>query len=193
MPNGGNVLFVDRCPHCRSGRYHELSVVNRLLLVNLLLPRYRCDRCRRLFYVPTTWMETEAAAKKYKSRRRHFRQRATAVVFKGNAVLLVRDRGKRHYSLPGGGIHRHEHATDAAKRELYEELSLKAASCTRLRQFDFRGVLNRHHICLVEAQGEPHIRGGELASYRWWDMKDNVLTYRYVKRVATRVRRFVEG
>ena len=42
------------------------------------------------------------------------RQRATAVVVRNGAVLLVRDRGHRKFSLPGGGIHRGEAVADAA-------------------------------------------------------------------------------
>jgi 8-oxo-dGTP pyrophosphatase MutT (NUDIX family) len=191
MPNGGNTHFVDRCPHCKSGHFREIEGMKWLLFINLLLPRYRCQRCKRLFYAPTTWMETTGTIdKKYKKHRHYTRQRATAVVFRDKKVLLVRDRGRHHYSLPGGGLNKKETTEDAVKRELYEELSLRSARVTRFREYDFRGVVNTHKICLVEAYGDPHIRSHELDSYLWWNMRDKVPVYRYVRIVVNRLKRF---
>jgi len=136
-------------------------------------------------------METEGKIqKKYKSHRHHKRQRATAVVFKDRKVLLVRDRGKRHYSLPGGGINRRETTEEAAERELYEELGLHSTKITRFREYDFNGIVNKHKICLIVANGDPHIKSHELGSYFWWDMKEHVPTYRYVRVVVNRLKRF---
>lgn len=190
MPNGGNTHFVDRCPYCKSGRFHEIKGIEWLLFINLLFPRYRCEKCKRLFYAPTTWMETEGKIqKKYKRHRRHKRQRATAVVFRDKKVLLVRDRGKHHYSLPGGSINKKERTIEAVKRELYEELGLHSVKVTRFREYDFRGIVNKHKVCLIEATGEPHIKSYELDSYLWWNMKDNVPVYRYVRVVVNRLKR----
>jgi 8-oxo-dGTP pyrophosphatase MutT (NUDIX family) len=136
-------------------------------------------------------METEGKIhKKYKKHRHHTRQRATAVVFRDKKVLLVRDRGRHNYSLPGGGINRKELTEEAARRELYEELGLHCSRVTRLRNFDFRGIVNNHKICLIEITGEPHIKSHELDSYLWWNMKDNVPIYRYARVVVNRLKKF---
>lgn len=192
MPNGGNTHFVDRCPYCKSSHFRKIENTTWLLFLNLFLPRYKCQKCKRLFYTPTIWMETEGKIyKKYKRHRHHKRQRATAVVFRDKDVLLVRDRGKHHYSLPGGVINKREATEEAAKRELYEELGLHSNRVTRLRQYDFRGIVNNHKICLVEATGEPHIKSHELDSYLWWNMKDNVPVYHYVKIVINKLKKIV--
>ena len=49
------------------------------------------------------------------------RLRATVVAFRDNKVLLVMDKGRRRYSLPGGGVNKGEPSIAAAARELYEE------------------------------------------------------------------------
>ncbi len=36
------------------------------------------------------------------------RKRSTAVVIRDGKVLLVRDKGRHHFSLPGGGIKKEE-------------------------------------------------------------------------------------
>jgi len=109
------------------------------------------------------------------------RQRGVAVVIRHGEVLLVRDRGKHNFSLPGGGIKRGEHTVSAAARELYEELGLKAINVQRLRHCDFKGAVSLHKVCLIEANGEPHLRGHELDKFIWWDMKKQIPAYAHVK------------
>jgi 8-oxo-dGTP pyrophosphatase MutT (NUDIX family) len=118
------------------------------------------------------------------------RQRGTAVVFRHSRVLLVRDKGKRHFSLPGGGIKKGEPTLSAAARELYEELGLSAVKITRLRECDFKGSMSLHKVCLVEVAGEPHLRGHELNKYIWWDMKSKVPVYTHVTKILKSVERF---
>ena len=108
------------------------------------------------------------------------RQRAVAVVIRRGKILLVRDRGKRQFSLPGGGIHKGEPIVSAAARELYEELGLKAKNVKRLRNCDFRGAVSYHRVCLIEVGGRPRLRGTELDKFIWWDMKSNVSAYSHV-------------
>jgi ADP-ribose pyrophosphatase YjhB (NUDIX family) len=50
--------------------------------------------------------------------RKNLRKRDVAVVIKYGKVLLVRDRGKHRFSLPGGGTEKGEHTVSAAAREL---------------------------------------------------------------------------
>jgi len=46
------------------------------------------------------------------------RQRGVAVVIRHGEVLLVRDKGKHRFSLPGGAIKKGEPTVSAAAREL---------------------------------------------------------------------------
>jgi 8-oxo-dGTP pyrophosphatase MutT (NUDIX family) len=115
------------------------------------------------------------------------RQRGTAVVIRDGKVLLVRDRGRHHFSLPGGAIKRGEPTTSAAARELYEELGLSAVKVTRLRQCDFIGAVSIHKVCLIEATGKPHLRGRELDKFIWWNMKYPIPIYAHVKSILNRL------
>jgi len=116
------------------------------------------------------------------------RKRGTAVVIRDGKVLLVRDRGRHHFSLPGGAIKKGEPTVSAAARELYEELGLKAIKVTRLRGCDFKGSVSEHKVCLIEASGEPHLRGHELDKFIWWDMKKEIQVYAHVKNIFKKVR-----
>jgi ADP-ribose pyrophosphatase YjhB (NUDIX family) len=111
------------------------------------------------------------------------RRRATAIVIRNGRVLLARNRGQSHYSLPGGGIRIGESIRDAVARELLTELRLRAAEITRLPMCDHDGSGNRHHVCLVEARGEPVRRRIELSDHMWWDMKAAVPILPHVKAI----------
>lgn len=117
----------------------------------------------------------------------HLRQRGTAVVIRDGKVLLVRDKGKHHFSLPGGGIKANEPAASAAGRELFEELGLSPVKVTRLPDCDFSGSASHHKVCLVEARGEPHLRGYELDKFIWWDMKQPVPVFAHVTQILHRM------
>ena len=56
------------------------------------------------------------------------RRRATLVMRREGRILLVRDRGRSSYGLPGGGIEDGELPIVAAARELHEETGLEATS-----------------------------------------------------------------
>jgi 8-oxo-dGTP pyrophosphatase MutT (NUDIX family) len=119
---------------------------------------------------------------------RHLRQRGTAVVIRDGKVLLVRDRGKHQFSLPGGGIKENEPAASAAGRELFEELGLSPTKITRLPDCDFKGSLSHHKVCLVEARGEPHLRGHELDKFIWWDGTSKIPVFAHVRAILHAVR-----
>jgi ADP-ribose pyrophosphatase YjhB (NUDIX family) len=108
-------------------------------------------------------------------------------VIRNGLVLLARNRGQSHYSLPGGGIRIGESVGEAVARELHTELRLTAANITRLPDCDFDGSGNRHHVCLVEADGEPVRRRIELGSYMWWDMKKGVPVLPHVNAILERL------
>ena len=118
---------------------------------------------------------------------RSLRQRGTAVVVRNNKVLLVRDKGKNRFSLPGGGIKYNEPATSAAGRELFEELGLSPVKITRRRDCDFDGSTSHHKVCLIEARGEPRLRGNELDKFIWWDMKASVPVFAHVGVILTKM------
>lgn len=115
------------------------------------------------------------------------RQRGTAVVMRDGKVPLVRDKGKRRFSLPGGGINKNEPTVNASAREVYEELGLNVVMVRRLRGCDFKGSLSEHKVCLVEVKGEPRIRGHELTKCIWWDMKSPVPAYEHVTRILKKM------
>ena len=115
---------------------------------------------------------------------RHLRKRGVAVVIRHGKVLLVKDKGKGYYSLPGGGVHTHESSRQAAARELYEETGLRATKLTWLGAF--KSPVTEHKAFLIEAEGHVHLKGrgnkggGELGSYMWWDMKNPISLYGHV-------------
>lgn len=101
------------------------------------------------------------------------RRRVTAVVIRDSKVLLVRDKGKDKFSLPGGAIEKGESPTIAVKRELYEELKLNTTKVTRLRERDYKSPVNEHKVCRVEVEGEPQA-SHEIDKFIWCDIKEPI-------------------
>ena len=116
------------------------------------------------------------------------RKRGTAVVIRNGKLLLVRDKGKHHFSLPGGAVNKDEPSVSAAARELYEELGLHIISVKRIPECDFKGSLSEHRVCLVEANGEPYLKGHELDKFMWWDMKEPIPVYEHVERIVEKLK-----
>lgn len=109
------------------------------------------------------------------------RQRATALVVRDGKVLLVRDKGRHHYSLPGGKIEEGETAVQAAARELQEELGMNALQVRRLPSADYQGTANEHHVSLITSVDAPRLINPELDSFTWWDMRGSLPMYAHVK------------
>ena len=120
------------------------------------------------------------------------RKRATAVVIKNGKVLLVRDKGKRNFSLPGGGIHRDEPTLSAAIRELYEETGLRATKAIRLRDCDYKGSKNEHKVCLIEANGKVRLKH-EIDRFVWWDMRQTLPVYPHVRYILSKVKEKIKS
>ena len=113
------------------------------------------------------------------------RLRATMVAIRGHEVLLVMDRGKSRYSLPGGGVKRGEPSIAAAARELYEETGL---NCSKIEwQFSYRGRVQRHRVFLATPVGEARLKDGELSRYIWWDGKRDLPVEAHVSDILNRM------
>jgi len=111
--------------------------------------------------------------------------RATAVVVRDGRVLLVRDKGKRQYSLPGGGINKGEPSIAAAARELYEELGLSADRIERV--LTYGGGTRRHSVFLITAfHGELRIKS-ELDKFLWWDRKSEIPLFEHVEGILGQI------
>jgi ADP-ribose pyrophosphatase YjhB (NUDIX family) len=125
-------------------------------------------------------------ALKYQNRKRY---RATLVIFRDNKVLLVRDKGKKDYSFPGGGFKHGENTIQAGMREVSEELrGINILSIERLRNCDFEGQRAKHKVCKFVIDGEPTIRQNyELDNLIWWDTKSNVPVQGHVKYILSKL------
>jgi ADP-ribose pyrophosphatase YjhB (NUDIX family) len=101
---------------------------------------------------------------------KHLRKRGDAVVIRHGKVLLVKDKGVSHWSLPGGGVHKGERSYQAAARELYEETGLRSKKVKWLGSF--KSPVTDHRAYLIEAEGHVHLKhSGELhyvpPAYGW--------------------------
>ena len=114
------------------------------------------------------------------------RNRATALVVNGGRLLLVRERGAKHWSLPGGGMKKGEDPIEAARRELDEETKLTALSATYL--FHYESPSQHHHVCRLDAEGKVVLLREELGDYRWWDGKAQLSIISSSKEIIRRAR-----
>ena len=94
------------------------------------------------------------------------KERATVVCWQHGKVLLV-ERGRARWSLPGGTIQRGESPVDAAQRELYEETTLEGFELGYL--FQFGGLNKRHHVffLLLPDDARP-VPSNEILRCRWF-------------------------
>ncbi|MCP3724000.1 NUDIX domain-containing protein [Paraburkholderia sp. CNPSo 3272] len=94
------------------------------------------------------------------------KERATVVCWQRGRILLV-ERGRSRWSLPGGTIRRAESPADAAARELNEETTLEGCELTYL--FQFGGLNKRHHVFFSvlgdDARPAP---SNEILRCRWF-------------------------
>jgi ADP-ribose pyrophosphatase YjhB (NUDIX family) len=114
------------------------------------------------------------------------RYQATVVILRAGKVLLVRDRGRGDFSMPGGGFRPGESTVQAGLREVVQEelggLTVEVAE--RLRQCDFHGDRARHKVVRLTVRGEPRIRQHrEIAEVVWWDMREPLRTQGHVTRI----------
>jgi len=120
-------------------------------------------------------------AKKYKNRKRY---RATALVFIGDKLLLVKDNGRDDYSMVGGGFKKNEHTIDACHRELNEEVGgITIESVKRLKQCDFEGRRAKYKVSLIKASGKPYVKSKEIDEVILWNMKDKIKTQGHINHI----------
>ena len=111
------------------------------------------------------------------------RRRVTSLIIKDGKILLVKDKRRHDYSMPGGGIKRQENTLIAGIRELYEETKLNTVLAERLRYCDFIGERANHKVCFLVVEGEIHLDNKELDKFIWWDMKSDIPVQGHVKKI----------
>lgn len=107
------------------------------------------------------------------------RRRATVLASRDGHFLLVRERGRQEYSLPGGGIERSEPSLLAAVRELYEETRLKVSAIRYIGDLD--GQRATHFVFYAEVYGNIQLQRKEIADCKWWDGNEPVQAQGHVQ------------
>lgn len=94
------------------------------------------------------------------------KDRATVVCWQQGRILLV-ERGRSRWALPGGTIRRGESPVDAARRELSEETTLEGHELGYL--FQFGGFNKRHHVFYsILPHGVRPEPNSEIVRCRWF-------------------------
>ena len=120
------------------------------------------------------------------------RQRATAIVERDGRVLLVRDKWRPAFMLPGGGIDEGESPEVAVARELQEETTLTATAVQYL--FTHDGKYNHHHVFSVQADGDVDIAHDPMVvEFAWWDGKADVPVHPHVNAILDRMKRISDA
>jgi 8-oxo-dGTP diphosphatase len=99
------------------------------------------------------------------------------VVTVGHAVLLMLDRDRGQWEVPGGMIERGETPEEAAVRELAEETGIVVPELgfAALAQFDLVNPGRQEYAAIyhVDLPARPSLRGdGEALDFRWWDPRE---------------------
>ena len=120
------------------------------------------------------------------------RQRATAIVERDGRVLLVRDKWRPAFMLPGGGIDEGESPEVAIERELREETTLTAIAVQYL--FTHDGKYNHHHVFSVQADGDVDIAHDPMVvEFAWWDGGPDVPVHPHVNAILDRMKRISDA
>ena len=120
------------------------------------------------------------------------RQRATAIVERDGRVLLVRDKWRPAFMLPGGGIDEGESPEVAIERELREETTLNATAVQYL--FTHDGKYNHHHVFSVQADGDVDIAHDPMVvEFAWWDGGPDVPVHPHVNAILDRMKRISDA
>lgn len=109
------------------------------------------------------------------------KERATILCCRHGKILLV-DRGRSRWALPGGAIRRKEAPGDAALRELLEETSLVVSNVQYV--FQFVGLNKRHHVFLSVLGDDLQARPANGIVRCCWIRPDEIV--RFAASVPTR-------
>ncbi|MHA1748615.1 MAG: NUDIX domain-containing protein, partial [Promethearchaeota archaeon] len=125
------------------------------------------------------------------------RLRGTAIVDTEKGILLVRDKGKKVFTLPGGNARKNESRESAAIRELREETGLVAEEVKYL--FSLIGPKHRSHkggfyrdyhkVFLIKARGEAKPRK-EISEVRYYKEGDEIPLSRTTQRIIKKYLKF---
>ena len=121
---------------------------------------------------PLHHSKTEQSTKSSGSLHKKKRRRATIVAEQNGKFLLVREKGAKRYSLPGGGIEKGEPEMVAALRELDEETKLRASQTEYL--FQHEGQASHHYVVWAKVEGRVKLQKKELSDFVWWDGKETL-------------------
>ena len=120
------------------------------------------------------------------------RRRATAIVTRGKSVLLVRDRGRQAFALPGGGVQHGELPIYALARELHEETTLAATAVTYIATHS--GKYNRHYVFGVQARGEVDVsRDATVEEFAWWNGASDIPVHPHVTQILSGLWHDIDG
>ena len=125
------------------------------------------------------------------------RRRGTVIVDTDRGILVVRDKGKRVFTLPGGNVKRGESRKAAAIRELREETGLVAEEVKYLfslispKHRSYKGGFYRDHhkVFLIKTHGEAKPRK-EISEIRYYREGDEIPLSRTTKRIIEKYLKF---
>lgn len=118
-----------------------------------------------------------------------------ALVVRGDQILLIRHRsGATPWSLPGGGVEKHERMAEAARREAFEESGVPVRVEGVLGLYDaFRGPITNYiavFICAPLGEPDPP-QSLEIAEARFFSI--HALPADTDEGTRRRVAEFLEG
>ena len=117
--------------------------------------------------------------------------RATAVVMRDGKYLLVQERRRQRFSLPGGRIRQGESSLEAVTRELLEETGLKVLQETFIGNHE--GRYASHHVYLLETRGDVKLNRRELSNSVWWDETGTLLVGSHVTAIVKKCRNYQQS
>lgn len=110
------------------------------------------------------------------------------LVLNGNNILLIRIAYapfsyKYRWTLPGGGVHKNEEFSDAAKRETREEVGIDLSNIEQIYEYDNRIQFKRDHVvCFYGRTSSDYFKidPQEISEARWFSI-DALPEYRHDK------------
>ncbi|HEC92770.1 MAG TPA: NUDIX domain-containing protein [Candidatus Atribacteria bacterium] len=125
------------------------------------------------------------------------RRRGTVIIDTERGILVVRDKGKRVFTLPGGSTKKGESRKAAAIRELREETGLVAEEVKYLfsligpKHRSYKGGFYRDHhkVFLIKTHGEAKPRK-EISEIRYYKEGDEIPLSRTTKRIIEKYLKF---